>query len=127
MNIGVIGSIEYEPEASDGQLVWVSHESVMCQSRVSHESVTSDFWGCDYRTPVGHEGWRGRFFQRNFMVTIRWVNWTCLNTFGGQTRYLNFWKILGWTPSNQDHCRGDRQDCEVHTKPNLHRSLLRCD
>jgi hypothetical protein len=29
---------------------------VMSESRVSHESVTSIFWRCCYRAPVGHEG-----------------------------------------------------------------------
>jgi hypothetical protein len=68
----------------------------MSQSWVSHESVTSDFCGCDYRTPVGDEG--VIFFQRHFKFTIRWVNWTYLNTFWGQTSDLKFWQILGWIP-----------------------------
>ncbi len=65
--------------------------SVKSHSWVSHESVTCNFWGCYYRAPVGHEG--VICFQQNFRVTIRWVNWTCLNTFLGQTRDWNFGKF----------------------------------
>ncbi len=76
----------------------MNQKPVNSQSWVSHESVTSDFWGCNYGTPVDQEEVKN--FQRNFTVTIRWVNWTCLNTFWGQTRHLKFWQILGWTPTN---------------------------
>ncbi len=74
----------------------MNQKPVNSQSWVSHESVTIDFWGCDYGTPVDQE--EVDFFQQNFTVTIRWVNWTCLNTFWGQARHLKFWQILGWTP-----------------------------
>ena len=75
----------------------MNQKPVNSQSWLSHESVTSDFWGCDYgTTPVGHEEFK--FFQRNFTVTTRWVNWTCLNIFWGQTRHLKILQILGWTP-----------------------------
>ncbi len=33
-----------------------SKQPDLSQSWVSHESVTSDFWGCYYRAPIGHEG-----------------------------------------------------------------------
>jgi hypothetical protein len=58
---------------------------------------------------------KGSFFQWNFRVTIRWVNWTCLNTFWGHTRDLKFWQILGWTPYL----------CCCHHHP-LHAFIIRC-
>ncbi len=48
MIIGLFGGIEYEPESSK--------LPVMSQSWVSHESVTSNFWGCNSGTPIGQEG-----------------------------------------------------------------------
>ena len=82
MIIGVIGSIEYEPEASK--------QPVMSR----HESVTSDFWGWDYRTPVGHEG--GGFFQQNFTVTTRWVKTWFDPSWISFLRYRNILKKLGF-------------------------------
>ncbi len=45
---------------------------------------------------------KGTFFQLNFMVTISWVNSTCLNTFWGQIRDLKFWQILRRTPLSME-------------------------
>jgi hypothetical protein len=98
MIIGMDGSIKHWPEASKQPInsqSWVSHESVMSQSLVMSGGATMG-------PPLVTKG--SIFFQQNFTVTIRWVNWTCLKTFWGQTRHLKFWHILGWTPyqSNTD-------------------------
>ncbi len=47
MIIGVQRGIKHGPEASK--------QPIMSQSRVSHESVTSDYWGCYYWALFGHK------------------------------------------------------------------------
>ncbi len=75
-------------------------QPVMSQSGVSQESVTSDFWGCYNGT---HWSWRGHFSQPNLRVSLRWVNFTCLNTFWGQMRDLKIGKFCAEPPKFPPH------------------------